>query len=156
MARRKHRRHRTHRRRVGAASGLKGVAMQVAGIAAGVFVGRLATTKLASTVSPKISGLVLIVAGAYLPKFMKSQIGEGIGNGLVATGSLALLQNFGVITGIGAMPPGQAATTQTSNVFAPGMKNMRVVGASRPALNTAISGLGKINVNRLGALMEES
>lgn len=158
MARRKHRRTR-RRRRVGASSGMKGALMNVAGIAAGVFAGRLVTTKLATTLSPKISALVLIAAGVYLPKFVKSDLGKGLGDGLIATGALAGLQSFGVVSGIGALPPGQAATTVTHNTFTPGMKNMRVVGAApqnRGQISTAVNGLGRINVNKLGALMEEN
>ena len=154
MARRKHRKHHSRRRRVGATkSGIKGMLTEVAGIAGGVFVGRMATTKLATTVSPRISNLILIAAGLYVPKFLKSPIGDGLGKGLIAVGTLGELQAFGVVSGIGAMAPGTAATSITSNQYNPA--KMRVVGAPRPSLNNAVNGLGKINVNRLGALMEE-
>jgi len=37
-----------------------------------------------------------------LPKYLKGNIGQGIGAGMVATGGLKLVQSFGILNGIGA------------------------------------------------------
>lgn len=157
MARRKRRHHSHRRRRVGAATGMKGALTKVAGIAAGVFAGRLVTTKLAASLDPKIVGLVLVVGGVMVPRFIKSDIGQGIGDGLAATGVLSALQGFGVI---GYPAPGSYTTVRTGeNGYNPAMA--KTVGAGGPrqimksTVGSALNGIPKNQLNIIGALFEE-
>lgn len=158
MARRKHRRHSSRRRRVGAATGMKGALTKVAGIAAGVFAGRLVSTKLAASMDPKIVGLVLVVGGVMVPRFIKSDIGQGIGDGLSATGVLSVLTGFGVISGSNVLPPGQTATIRTGdNGY--NAANARTVGAGpRQIMKSTVgmlNGIPRGTLHQIGALFEE-
>lgn len=156
----KTRRH--HSRRMGALN-VKSALMDVAGIGAGIFAGRLLQTKLATTVSPKISGAVAIVAGIMLPKYMKSALGQGIGNGLIASGVLAELQSFGVVSGIGYAPPGSTILTATgANGYNPG--SARTVGRNaglgdgRQIMKSTVGHLNGVplsELHKIGALFEE-
>lgn len=158
MARRR-KKHHHRRRRVGAVN-VKGVVTKVAGVAAGIFASRLLSTKLSTTLSPKITGAISIIAGVMLPKYIKSPIGEGIGDGLLAGGVLAELQAFNVVSGIGYMAPGVAAMVKTGhNNYTP--STARTVGANvRPFVkqavgNSSLSGIPISTMKALGALYEE-
>lgn len=163
MARSRRRRsHHSRRRRsrVGAVN-MKSALMKVAGIGAGVFAGRLIQTKLSATLSPAILGGVTIVAGVMIPKYIKSDLGQGLGDGLVASGILAELQNFGVISGIGYAPPGAYAMTATGangynantakTVGAPNYPQRQIMKSTVGYLN----GVPNSELNKIGALFEE-
>lgn len=49
----------------------------------------------------KLKAAVPVVVGIMLPKYLKGNIGQGIGAGMVATGGLKLVQSFGILNGIG-------------------------------------------------------
>lgn len=164
MARKRHRRHSSKRRhhRVGAIHAGSAI-KKVAGIAAGVFAGRLIATKLGATMNPKLTAAIPIVAGIFVPRFIKSDLGQGLGDGLIAVGTLGLLQQFNVVTGIGYITPGTAALNRTGhNMYNPataktvGAANR--MGAPRPGLNRAVgtlNGIPKSTLTKLGALLEE-
>jgi hypothetical protein len=106
MAKKKRKTHKTTRRRrshrMGAVN-LQSVGMKVAGIAVGAFADNLARKNFTS-INPKILAVVEIAAGVFIPRFMKSSLGEGIGDGLIAVGTINLLKGFSVISGVGAVP----------------------------------------------------
>lgn len=153
------RRRHTHRRRVSGTGSAKGVLMKVAGVGAGIFAGRMLTTKLGATMNPKISGAVAILAGVFIPKYLKSELGQGIGDGLVAAGVLAELQSFNVLAGIGAAPPpGAFAQLNTGSNY--NAKKAVTVGASpgRSFVKASVGGSsmnGFKELKMLGALMED-
>lgn len=147
--RKKH--HRTTRRRhhrMGAVSA-KGMATKVLSVAAGAFVGRTLqnmATKSLTTVSPKIVGLGVIVIGAMVPKFLKGDMGQGLGDGILAIGTISTLQQFGVISGIGYMP-GRVPMRVNMGAYNPNSKaigkynpNARAVGANRPYVRSNVAG----------------
>lgn len=109
MARRKSHR-KTHRRRRGHRVGaidVKKIGTRIAGVAAGAFLARTVNnmaSKQFPTVSPKLVGIGDIVLGVMVPKFLKSELGQGIGDAFIAIGSLTTLQSLGVLSGIGAIP----------------------------------------------------
>jgi hypothetical protein len=159
MARRKRRvHHRSHRRRsrIGAVN-MKSALMKVAGIGAGVFAGRLLQTKLAATLSPKILGAVTIVAGVLVPKYIKSDLGQGLGDGLISAGILSELQSFGVIAGIGYAPPGTTAMVNTgANGYTGSART--VGGDGRQIMKSTVGHLNGIpmgELQKIGALFEE-
>ncbi len=157
MARRKHRRHHTRRRRISGPN-MKSALMKVAGIGAGVFAGRLITTKLGASLSPTILGAVVIVGGVMIPKYMKSDLGQGIGDGLVAVGILGELQQFGIISGIGYPGAGSFVTTTTgANGYRP--STVKTVGANpRQIMKSTVGMLNGVpmkELNKIGALFEE-
>jgi hypothetical protein len=158
MARRKRRHHSTSRRRRVGAVNMKSALMKVAGIGAGVFAGRLLTTKLSATLSPAILGGVTILAGVMVPKYIKSDLGQGLGDGLVAVGVLAELQNFGLLSGIGYAPPGSNAAIRTGgNGYNP--NTVKTVGANpRQIMKSTVgylNGIPPSELNKIGALFEE-
>jgi hypothetical protein len=57
---------------------------------------------LPSTMNDKLKAAVPVVVGIMLPKYLKGNIGAGIGAGMVAAGGLKLVQSFGILNGIGA------------------------------------------------------
>ena len=104
MARRKRatKKRTTRRRRM---SGVGAMGSQVTGalytIAGAVAAGAVAKF-LPSTMNEKLKAAVPVVVGIMLPKYLKGNIGQGVGAGMVAAGGLKLVQSFGILNGIGA------------------------------------------------------
>ena len=69
----------------------------IAGAAAAGYV----TKMLPSTLNDKVKAAIPVAAGLILPRFIKSNLGQGLGAGMVAVGGLKLVQSFGVLNGIG-------------------------------------------------------
>jgi hypothetical protein len=103
MAKRKKHHAVRRRRRVGAASGMSGAIMKLAGVAAGVFAGGMIGKQL-TTLSPTILGAGLAGGGLFLSMKAKNPLLEGVGYGLAAKGANSLLVSTGLITGIGSIP----------------------------------------------------
>jgi len=86
-------------------SGVGAMGSQITGalytIAGAVAAGAV-TKFLPATMNEKLKAAVPVVVGIMLPKYLKGNIGAGIGAGMVATGGLKLVQSFGVLNGIGA------------------------------------------------------
>lgn len=100
MARRKKRKvsYRRSGRRMGA---VKSQIMDIVGIAAGAAAGRIVASKLFPNMDEKIKNVAVIALGSFVfPKLVKGGLGANIGTGMVAAGSLGLLQNFNVIGAI--------------------------------------------------------
>jgi hypothetical protein len=109
---------RRRRRISGIGSGnMQAVLMNVGGIAAGAFLGNAITKIVAGKLDAKILGAAKIAAGAFLlPKFMPGAMGAALGNGLMAIGSIELLQSFNVIKGIGEDGELEFAISGTDNL----------------------------------------
>lgn len=101
MARRRKKRasyKRTRSRRMGA---VKSQIMDIVGVAAGAAAGRIVASKLFPNMDEKLKNAAVIALGAFVfPRIVKGAIGANIGTGMVAAGSLGLLQNFNVIGAI--------------------------------------------------------
>ena len=82
---------------------MKGVSVIAGGVAAQVLSNVIATQFATSTMKNYLQAGAPIVAGFLLPKFVKSDIGAGIGAGMIAVGGVKLLQSFGVISGVPAI-----------------------------------------------------
>ena len=86
-------------------SGVGAMGSQITGalytIAGAVAAGAV-TKFLPSTMNEKLKAAVPVVVGIMLPKYLKGDIGQGIGAGMVAAGGLKLVQSFGILNGIGA------------------------------------------------------
>jgi hypothetical protein len=83
--------------------GKSNVIMQVAGLAGGAVLARLANNlilKAKPDLNSKIINAAQIGLGIYLPKLVKSQLGKDLGNGMIAAGGLGLVTSLGVINGI--------------------------------------------------------
>jgi hypothetical protein len=78
--------------RVGAVP--KGSIMASVGLIAGAVAGRLVAKKVLPNVDEKIKNVGVVAVGFLLPKFMKSEIGKSIGNGMIAAGGLGLAASF--------------------------------------------------------------
>jgi hypothetical protein len=85
-------------------SGVGAMGSQITGalytIAGAVAAGAV-TKFLPSTMNEKLKAAVPVVVGIMLPKYLKGDIGSGIGAGMVAAGGLKLVQSFGILNGIG-------------------------------------------------------
>lgn len=55
---------------------------------------------LPATMNEKLKAAVPVVVGIMLPKYLKGNIGAGVGAGMVAAGGLKLVQSFGILNGI--------------------------------------------------------
>jgi hypothetical protein len=99
MARRKKRKvSRRRSRKMGAA---KGQIMDIVGIAAGAAAATILTSKLLPNLDSKIKNAAVVGIGAFLmPKVLKGAMGQNLGNGMIAAGSIGLLKDFAVISGI--------------------------------------------------------
>lgn len=162
MARRRkvsHRRHRRHHR-MGAIN-IKQVGTKVLGVAAGAFAARTIynmVIKSSPTMDPKYIGIGEVVLGVLVPKFIKNELGSGIGDGLLAIGALTTLQNFGVISGVGAVPVRRVP----ARVIGAGAKPFlsKMVGATprpytRTTVGNAYSEMESMNRAAMGALYME-
>lgn len=128
MARRKKRtsRRRGRSRKMGA---VKTQIMDIVGIAAGAAAGRIVASKLFPNMDEKIKNVAVIALGSFVfPRIVKGSIGANIGTGMVAAGSLGLLQNFNVIgaindvlevpVNVGAVEDNISLISGTENVMA--------------------------------------
>ena len=84
--------HKRRRSRVGAVP--KGSIMASVGLIAGAVAGRLVAKKVLPNVDEKIKNVGVVAVGILLPKFMKSEMGKSIGNGMIAAGGLGLVGGF--------------------------------------------------------------
>jgi hypothetical protein len=77
--------------------------MQIAGLAGGAILARLANNLILKA-KPDLNGKIINAAqiglGIYLPKLLKSQLGKDLGAGMIAAGGLGLVTSFGIINGI--------------------------------------------------------
>ena len=93
MAKRRKKAHTKRRRsRVGAVP--KGSLIASVGLIAGAVAGRLVAKKVLPNVDEKIKNVGVVAVGFLLPKFMKSEMGKSIGNGMIAAGGLGLAGSF--------------------------------------------------------------
>lgn len=100
MARRKKRSSRKRSRRMGATK-MTGQLMNIVGLAIGAGAGKIVATKLFPNMDEKIKNVAVVGLGAFLfPKLIKGGMGQNIGAGMVASGTLGLLENFKVIQGV--------------------------------------------------------
>ena len=85
-------------------SGVGAMGSQITGalytIAGAVAAGAV-TKFLPATMNEKLKSAVPVVVGIMLPKYLKGNIGAGVGAGMVAAGGLKLVQSFGILNGIG-------------------------------------------------------
>ena len=119
--------HHHRKKRIGGING-KSVGMRILGIAGSAFADNLARKNFTS-LSPLILGVIEVGAGIFIPKFVKGDLGQGVGDGLIAVGTIALLKNFNVISGIGAVTirPDQRVP----------IRNLSGYQASAPAIGAA-------------------
>lgn len=108
---------------------ISSLAMDVAGIAGGVFLGR-EVSNMGKTMFPTLSPTMMAVAqmaiGVVVPMVIKSKIGQDVGNGVIAVGALGLLQSTGMIAGVGS----DTMTYRVNRLSgAPGNRLMSVAGA---------------------------
>lgn len=144
MARHKKvKRHHKRRHRVGAA-GATGQIMDIVALTAGAAAGALlvSTVRKQFATMPKIvAPLVVIAAGAMVPRFVKTPIGHSVGNGLMAIGGAFALSSSVLtlpgITGVGMRPYGR--TMSQRSVGAPGFSNQAIGAVTDPAVIGALS-----------------
>ncbi len=157
MAQKKHkkkthpaRRRRSHR--MGAVN-LQSVGMKVAGIAVSAFADNLARKNFTS-LSPKILAAAELVAGVMVPRFVKGPMGEGLSDGLIAVGTIGLLKQFSVISGVGATPM-PARVPLRRNAYPPGAPAIGAAG--RPFLNENVGEMPFMDeeMMTMGALLYE-
>jgi len=146
--------HRRRRSRSMGAVNLSSIGMKIAGIAGAAFLDNLARKNFTS-MNVKILGAIEIAAGIFLPRFMKSPLGEGIADGLVAVGTINLLRGFSVISGVGAVPVARVPLRR--GAINPGQPAIGAAGG-RPFLNQVVGSQFGPNAERemmMGALMYE-
>jgi hypothetical protein len=92
------------RRRSGRKMGAMGKSflLDAAGLVAGAVAVRVLTSspKVLPNLDPKIKSAGLIAVGLYFPKLVKGSIGKSIGDGMIASAGLGLLQAANVLGAI--------------------------------------------------------
>jgi hypothetical protein len=143
MQRKRKTHHRRHRRRGVGAVNMKAVGTRILGIAGGAFLCRTVNNMVVknfTTLSQTMIGIGDAILGFVIPKFIKSPIGEGIGDAFMTIGALTTMQAVGVITGVGAMP--RRIPTRVVGAL-PSPYVSRTVGATpRPFINRAVGARG--------------
>jgi hypothetical protein len=75
--------------------------MELVGVIGGAAAGSLLAQKLFPTMDEKLKNVAVLGVGAFLvPKVVKGSMGNALGMGMVASGGMGLLKNFGVISGV--------------------------------------------------------
>ena len=135
MARRKKhtKKHTTHRRRskrMGAVSmkgGLSSALFTIVGGVAARFVSNTINgTSLNDSYKKYVASVAPIAVGLFLPKFIKSDMGKALGNGMIAVGGLGLVQSTGVLSGLPVIAKrymGLAPSTNNPRGVVAGMDN---------------------------------
>ena len=101
MARKKHKKHHTRRRRHSSGLGaVKSDMGHVAGLLAGAVAGKFIASKLTS-VDAKYTALGQVAVGFVLPRFVKNKFIGAMGQGMIVNGGISALSAFGVLSGIG-------------------------------------------------------
>jgi hypothetical protein len=99
-----HRRRRSHR--VGAVD-VKKIGLKVIGVAGGAFAARTINNVVVKQFPTLLSGWMIgagdVVIGALIPKFIKSDLGQALGDGFIAIGALTTMQGLGIVSGLGAV-----------------------------------------------------
>jgi hypothetical protein len=100
MAKRRKKRTSSRRRsRMGALGG--GKLMDAVAVVGGAVAGSLLAQKVFPTMDEKLKNVAIAGLGIFLvPKFVKGSMGTALGMGMVASGGIGLLKNFGVISGM--------------------------------------------------------
>jgi len=103
MARRKHHKKATHRRKR-SMSGVGGSQLtSVLVMAAGAIAGRVVQNKFSSTVNPKLLAGGQVALGLMLPKFVKNKMVASFGTGMAINGVVTVAASFGVISAVSGM-----------------------------------------------------
>jgi len=103
--RRKTHTRRRHSRR-SSMHGTKGMAGNIIAIAGGAIAAKFIIKSLAGKLNDKMLNGAVLAAGIFLPKFVKSDFGKGLGAGMIAAGSVGLINSFGVLNGLGEIGEG--------------------------------------------------
>lgn len=137
MARRKHKKtHSRRRRRVGAV-GMSSALTKVGGLAAGAAGGAFLSSVIkkalgtTTTIPKQVPSAAVIAAGIFLPKFLKGPMGENIGAGMIAIGSAQLVSSFIALPGISGIGY-RAVPKIQQTVGAPGFANKVINGTVDP------------------------
>jgi hypothetical protein len=72
----------------------------VGGVAAKFVSNTINGTNLNASYKGYVASAAPIVVGLFLPKFIKSEMGKALGNGMIAVGGLGLVQSAGVLSGM--------------------------------------------------------
>ena len=81
------------------------------------------TTAIPDSYKKYVAAGAPILAGYFLPKFVKSEIGKNLGTGMIAVGGLELVQASGALAGL----PIIAGYCGTGMGMAPSLQNTRGV-----------------------------
>ena len=131
MRRRKHTTKKTHTKRrksrgMGAISGGMSTALFtiLGGVAARFVTNALnSTSAIPATYKSYVAAGAPILAGYFLPKVIKSEMGKNLGTGMIAVGGLELVQATGALAGL----PIVAGYCGTGMGLAPSIQNTRGV-----------------------------
>jgi hypothetical protein len=72
----------------------------VGGVAARFVSNTINGTSLNDSYKKYVASVAPIAVGLFLPKFIKSDMGKALGNGMIAVGGLGLVQSTGVLSGM--------------------------------------------------------
>jgi hypothetical protein len=166
MARkRKVKHHRRRSRRGVGAVDVKKIGMKVVGVAGGAFVARTLNNLIVKQFPNGLSGWMIggidVVAGVMIPKFIKSELGQAVGDGFIAIGALTALQGLGVLQGMGAIP--RRVPTRVIGAGSRPFISKMVGATNRPYLRQTVGGgsrmgsaytqMEKMNRQAMGAAM---
>lgn len=92
-------------RRMGAAkTGITSALFTIVGGVAARFVSNAINgMNLDASYKGYVASAAPIAVGLFLPKFVKSEMGKSLGNGMIAVGGLGLVQSTGVLSGLPAI-----------------------------------------------------
>ena len=94
---------RPRRRRISGTGGAKHDITDIALMVGGAVIARIAAVKLKDKLNPKMLAGGQIVAGFFVPHFIKNKMVTAISRGILVNGALSMLNQMGVIGAIGEM-----------------------------------------------------
>lgn len=139
--RRRHTKRHTTRRRMGAVKGKRGSMSHIAGLIGGAVVTGVINKFVGSKLDPKILAGLEVVGGYFLPTFVKGDLMQGVGDGMIAAGGLSLLQQFGVLNGIPIIAGWRELNTVNGVEKKVTPKELSTQNSYRPSVSQVFNGI---------------
>jgi hypothetical protein len=132
------------RRRIGGVKARRESVTRVIGLVGGAIGTGLINKYAGAKLNPKILGAIEVVAGYFLPTFIKGDLASGIGDGLIAGGGFTLAREFNLISGIPIIAGWKELGTVNGTPRTPDQRRVMeasVEGGFRPSVSQVFNGM---------------
>lgn len=118
----------------------KKIGIKTLGNAVGVAGGGMILKALPASINNMWKGLIALFAGAALPEFVKGELTDGIGNGLVSVGIIKLASEFKIDIGVAGIGEVEYSASARNNAIEQANQQVAEYIAAANELEQEISG----------------